>query len=71
MKILLGDLKAKVDREDFFKLAIGNKRLNKISNDNGVREVLFATYKNITVIIMISPHCSIHRYTWMSPHENT
>jgi hypothetical protein len=37
MKILLGDVNAKVGREDIFKLIIGNERLHKISNDNGVR----------------------------------
>jgi hypothetical protein len=36
MKILLGDLNAKVDRGDIFKLTIGNENLHKISNDNGV-----------------------------------
>jgi hypothetical protein len=36
MEILLGDLSAKVGREDIFKLTIGNKSLHKISNDNGV-----------------------------------
>jgi hypothetical protein len=39
MKILLGDFNAKVCREDIFKPTIGNK----ISNDNGVRLVNFAT----------------------------
>jgi hypothetical protein len=36
-KILLGDLNAKVDREDIFKMTIGNESLHKISNDNGIR----------------------------------
>jgi exonuclease III len=38
MKILLGDLNAKVGREDIFKPTIGNESLHEISNDNGVRE---------------------------------
>jgi hypothetical protein len=46
MKILLGDFKAKVGREDIFKPTIGNESLNKISNDNGVRLVNFATFQN-------------------------
>jgi hypothetical protein len=44
-KILLGDLNAKVGRENIFKPTIGNESLNKISNDNGVRVVNFATSK--------------------------
>jgi hypothetical protein len=39
MNILLGDLNAKVGREDNFKLIIGNESLHEISNDNGVRVV--------------------------------
>jgi hypothetical protein len=34
MKILLGDLNAKVDWEDILKLTIGNEHLHEISNDN-------------------------------------
>jgi hypothetical protein len=45
MKILLGDLNAKVGREDIFKLTIGNESLHEISNDNGVIVVNFATSK--------------------------
>jgi hypothetical protein len=37
MKILLGDINAKLGREDIFKLTIGNESLHEISNDNGVK----------------------------------
>jgi hypothetical protein len=36
LKILLGDFNAKVDKEDIFKLTIGNESLQEISNDNVV-----------------------------------
>jgi hypothetical protein len=49
MKILLGDLSAKVGREDIFKPKIGNESLHELSNDNGVRVVNFATSKNLIV----------------------
>jgi hypothetical protein len=49
MKILLGDFNAKVGREDIFKPTIGNESSHKISNDNGVRVVNFATSKNLVV----------------------
>jgi predicted RNA-binding protein associated with RNAse of E/G family len=45
MKMLLGDFSAKVGREDMFNPTTGNKSLHKISNDNGVRVVNFATSK--------------------------
>jgi len=43
MKILFGDFKAKVGRENIFKPTIGNGSLHQDSNDNGVRIVHFAT----------------------------
>jgi hypothetical protein len=45
MKILLGDFKAKVGRDNIFKPRIGNKSLLQDSNYNGVRIVKFATSK--------------------------
>jgi hypothetical protein len=45
MKILLADFNAKVGREDIFKPTVGNESLHKISNNNGVRVVNFATSK--------------------------
>jgi hypothetical protein len=44
MKILLGDLNAKVGRENIFKPTIGNERLHEISNENGRRIANFATH---------------------------
>jgi hypothetical protein len=71
MKILLGDLNAKVGREDIFKLTIGNERLHEISNDNGVRVVNFTTSKNLIVKSTMFPHRNFHKYTWTSPDGNT
>ena len=49
MKILLGDINAKVWRENIFKPKIGNESLHQDSNDNGVRIVNFAMPKNLVV----------------------
>jgi exonuclease III len=46
MKILLGDINAKVEREDIFKPIIRNESLCEISKDNGVRVINFATSKS-------------------------
>jgi hypothetical protein len=56
-KVLLGDLNAKVGREDIFKPTIGNESLKEISNDNGVRLV------NFRVKSTMLPHLNIHKYT--------
>jgi hypothetical protein len=52
-------------------LTIGNESLHKISNDNGVRVVNFATSKNLIVKSARFPHCYIHKYTWTSPDGKT
>jgi hypothetical protein len=36
MKILVGDFTAKLEREDIFKLVIGNEILHEVSNDKGL-----------------------------------
>jgi exonuclease III len=63
MKILLGDVNAKVGKEDILKPTIENESLREISNDNGVRLVNFATSKNLRVKSTMFPHRNIHKYT--------
>jgi hypothetical protein len=67
MKILMGDFNAKVGRKDIFKPIIGNESLHEVSNDNGVRVVNFATFKNLIVKSTTFPHHDIHKHTWTSP----
>jgi hypothetical protein len=71
MKILLGNLNAKVGREDIVKQTIGDESLHEISNDNGVRVVNFATSKKLIVKSTIFSHRNIHKHTWTSPDGNT
>ena len=47
MKILLGVFKAKVGRENIFKLTIGNGSLHQDSNNDGVKTVNLAPHKKI------------------------
>ena len=44
-KILFGDFKAKVGRENIFKPTTGNESLHQDNNDNGERIVNLATSK--------------------------
>jgi hypothetical protein len=69
MKILLGDLNAKVGRDDIFIPIIGNESLHEISNDNGVTVVVnFATSKNLIFKkSTMFPHRNINKYTCTSP----
>jgi hypothetical protein len=60
MKILLRDFNVKVGRQ-ICKLTIWNESLHKISNDNEVRVVNFATSKNLTVKSTLFPHRNIYK----------
>jgi hypothetical protein len=71
MNIMLGDFNAKVGREDIFKMTIGNESLRRISNENRIRVVNFATYKDLTIRSTMFPHRNIHKYTWMFPNGKT
>jgi hypothetical protein len=54
MKILLGDLDAKVGRVNIFKPTIGNESLHQDSNDNGVRIIILPHQK----IWLLRAQCS-------------
>jgi hypothetical protein len=45
-----------MNREDIFKLTLGNESLHVISNDNGAGAINFATSKNPTVTSTMFPH---------------
>jgi hypothetical protein len=47
--ILLGDINAKVGRENIFKPTSRNESLHQNSNDNGVRKINFTTSKSLVV----------------------
>jgi endonuclease/exonuclease/phosphatase family metal-dependent hydrolase len=64
MQILLGDLNAKVGREDIFKPTVGNESSHEISNDIGVRIVNFAASKYLGVKSTMFSHRNIHKFTW-------
>jgi hypothetical protein len=71
MKILLGDFNAKLGWENIFKPTVGNESLHEDSNDNGVRVVYFATFKNVIVKSTMFLHQNIHKYIWTSPDGKT
>jgi hypothetical protein len=55
MKIMLGDINAKMGRDYIFKPTIGNEGVHEESNDNGFRTVYFATSKNLVVKSTVFP----------------
>jgi hypothetical protein len=50
MKILLGEFRAKVGKEDIFKPIIENENLHEVSNGNGGRDVKFSTKTNTVAL---------------------
>jgi hypothetical protein len=50
------------------RLRVGNESLHKISNDNGVRVVTFATPENLRVKSMTFPQRNNHKFIWKSPY---
>jgi len=63
MKMLLGDINAKLRRENILKPTTGHESFHQDSNDNGVRLVNFATSKILVVNSSMFPHWNIHKYT--------
>ena len=60
MKILLGEFKAKLGKDDIFKPIIGQAILHQDSNENGFRLVNFAISKYLVVKSTKFPHRNIH-----------
>jgi endonuclease/exonuclease/phosphatase family metal-dependent hydrolase len=71
MKILLEDFNAKIGREGVFKPTLANESLLKISDDNGVRIVNYASSTNLIGKSTTFPHRNICTYTWTSPDRRT
>lgn len=63
IKIILGDMNAKVGRELAFRPTIGKHSLHEISNDNGERLVDFAALVNMTIVSTYFEHKNIHKAT--------
>ena len=67
IKIILGDLNAKVGREPMYRPTIGKYSLHETSNDNGLRIIDFAISRNMVVSSTYFEHKNIHKATWLSP----
>jgi len=66
IRILLGDFKEKLGRQDILKPTIGNDSVHQDINDNGVRTVNLATSKNLVLKCTMFSHRNIHKHTWTS-----
>jgi endonuclease/exonuclease/phosphatase family metal-dependent hydrolase len=67
IKILLGDLNAKIGREEIYQELIRRSSMHPNTNNNGHRLVDFAATKNLVVSSTCFTHKEIHKQTWRSP----
>ncbi|XP_071037111.1 craniofacial development protein 2-like [Parasteatoda tepidariorum] len=67
VKIILGDLNAKVGREREFKYVTRGSSLHDATNDSGHKLTDFAASHNIIIRSTSFPHKNIHKDTWRAP----
>jgi exonuclease III len=67
VKIIMGDMNAKIGREQNFISTIGKHSRHEESNDNGLRLVNSAASLNMTSARTCFEHKNIHKVTWVSP----
>jgi hypothetical protein len=72
MNILLGDINAKVGREDISKPTIGNRFYTKLVIIMELIVAYFATSKNLIVkSTMFLPHSNIYKFISTPPYGQT
>ena len=68
IKIVLGDLNAKLGKEEIYQDITGGKSLHVESNENGKKLLEFAIENNMKIIITYFDKKDIHKVTWISPN---
>ena len=67
VKIIIGNLNAKIGQEEIYRPIIRKYSLHTLSNDNGITLINFACSKNMVVASTLFNHKDIHKMTWRSP----
>jgi exonuclease III len=67
IRIILGDMNAKIGKEQFLKLTIGKYSLYETTNDNDIKLIDLVTGKGFRIMNTMFPHKDINKSTWRSP----
>jgi exonuclease III len=67
VKMILGDLNAKIGREEVYRSTIGKASLHEDSNYNGLRLIDFAVEKKMIIKSTWQAQKDIKKETWVSP----
>lgn len=71
LKILIGDMNAKIGREEEYKNVTGGKSKHLVSNENGKILIQFAEENNLKIRSTAYDHKDIYKETWISPDGRT
>jgi len=71
IKIIMGDMNAKIGRENVFRPTIGKESPHIVSNDNGTRFINFAMSRDIIISSTYFQRKDSYKQTWVSPDATT
>jgi hypothetical protein len=71
IKIILGDLNAKIGREEFYQSIAGKESLHQFCNNNGWKLIDFTRMENMKVMSTYLQRKNIHKEMWVSPDGTT
>jgi len=71
IKIIMGDMNAKIGRGNVFRPSIGKESLHIVFNDNGTRFISFAMSRNIIISSTYFQRNDIYKRTCVSPNVTT
>jgi len=64
IRIILGDMNAKIGKEQAFKPTIGRHSLHETTSDNGMKLIDLATGKRFIIMSTMFPHKDTHKGAW-------
>lgn len=71
VKIVIGNLNAKIGREAHHQRQTGLHSLHTENNDNGLRVIVFAAGRDMVVGSTMFPRKDIYKYIWISHDQET